>query len=347
MPRRKKFPTVPDYMNGGKSRTDLIVQKSNPLQSLSETSMTLTEFKILDVYLSRINSHEPKKRYVKFDRGEFEKLLGVTKIPIPEMNKRLDNLFQTITVRDESRPKGFRKIALFEYADFYANDDGLWTVELACTLSAMEYIFNIDNIGYLRYRLKNVIELTSRYSYVMYLYLEQNHFRKSWEISLSELKKILNCTAERYTQYKFFNSEILKKCQKELQEKTTLNFSYEPIKQGRKVTKIKFTVETLSDDISSIEEQLFLFSPTEEKESEIEYGSELANLLGSSACNDEFTVEQIRVLQDLVLKAIPSSDYIELCDYVSHKVHKMNLYDSRTKIKDRFAYLCKMIEKDL
>ena len=36
----------------------LIVQKSNPLQSLSETGMSLVEFKILDAYLSRINSYD-------------------------------------------------------------------------------------------------------------------------------------------------------------------------------------------------------------------------------------------------------------------------------------------------
>lgn len=239
MPRRRKLPALPDYVNIGRSETELTVQKSNPLQSLSETPLTLSEFKILDVYLSRINSHEPDKRYVRFEKGELEKLLGVERIRKEELSKRLDNLFTAVTLRDENKPKGFIKIGLFAKAEAY-NDDGLWQVDLACTPEAMEYIFNIDNIGYLRYRLKNVIELTSRYSYVMYLYLEQNKFRKSWEIPLAELKKILNCTADRYTQYKFFNSEILKKCQNELQEKTPLQYNYYPVRKGRKVHSICF-----------------------------------------------------------------------------------------------------------
>lgn len=49
-----------------------LVQKSNPLQSLSETKMTLAEFKILDAYLSKIDSHNPEKREVVFDKGNWK-----------------------------------------------------------------------------------------------------------------------------------------------------------------------------------------------------------------------------------------------------------------------------------
>lgn len=52
-------------------------------------------------------------------------------------------------------------------------------------------------------------------------------------------------------------------------------------------------------------------------------------------------------LYNLVLQAVKSSNHIELCDYLIGKVHKMNLYDSKTEINNRFAYLCKMIEEDI
>ena len=114
----------------------------------------------------------------------------------------------------------------------------------------MDYIFNVENIGYLRYRLRNVINLTSRYSYVLYLYFEQNRrMHLSWEISLDDLKALLRCTAETYSQYKRFNDLVLKKCHKELNEKTECHFSYEPIKKGRKVTAIRFTLEPINSEI--------------------------------------------------------------------------------------------------
>lgn len=239
---------------GGTENEKLLIQKSNPLLTLSETAMTLPELKILDAYLSKINSHEPDKRYVQFEKGELEELLGITRMHWDELSRRIRNLFQVIEIRDERKPKGFKCISLFEIAECEQDEDGLWKVNLMCTNSAVEYIFNIENLGYLKYRLKNVVNLTSRYSYVLYLFLEDKFYIKKWEVSLDELKKMLNCNAERYKEFKFFNSEILKKCKKEINEKTTINFEYVPIKKGRKVVAIEFKIKRVSEKIETAAE---------------------------------------------------------------------------------------------
>ena len=110
---------------------------------------------------------------------------------------------------------------------------------------------------------------------------------------------------------------------------------------------------TIADELTNaseqLPEQLYLIdfdNKPQETETESEYGGELANLLGSSACDDEFTPEQIRVIQDLVIKVFPySTDHMEMCDYLIGKVHKMNYYQPQSE--KRFAYLCKMIESDI
>ena len=258
------------------------------------------------------------------------------------------HLFQIIKVKDDRKRKGFKLINLFEEADAEQDDNGLWQITLTCTSSAREYVFNIENLGYLRYRLKNVINLTSRYSYVLFLYLLDNRFRKVWNIDLVELKALLNCTADRYKQFKFFNAEILKKCQRELCEKTDIRFSYKPIKSGRKVIAISFSVETIVDKISPVVQTLpdIPLNSSLEDNYEVNYGSELADLLGSAACDDEFTPEQIRVIQDLVIRVFPySTDHMAMCDYLIRKVHKMNYYQPQSE--KRFTYLCKMIESDI
>ena len=365
MPKRKKLPTVPDYKNIGRNGTELTVQKSNPLQSLSETSLSLSEFKILDAYLSRINSHEPDRRYVRFEKGQLEKLLGVERIRKDELSKRLDNLFTAVTLQDENKPKGFIKIGLFSKAEANLDENGQWQVDLACTPEAMEYIFNIDNIGYLRYRLRNVIELTSRYSYVLYLYLEENRFKKSWEVSLVELKKILNCTAERYTQYKFFNTEILKKCHKELQEKTTIDFTYEPIKKGRKVVAVRFTLVTLSDEFIEDSNQLAFdeqINAHEQSDDEEEkwlkiYGSEQLAIL-AEACQYEFSKEDMeQIFRVLTRINIPKDHNTGDLTwgrhfYLREKYAALNAEASKKErkgekpIKDRCRYFLSMLEKD-
>ena len=253
MPQRNTLPKIPDYIGIPEDESKLVVQKSNPLKTLSETGMTLVEFKILDAYLSRIDSHEPEKRCVRFEKGELEKLLGVTRIPKDILDTRLEGLFKVVTIKDKDKNNGFTKIGLFEKAEAKQDEYGLWQIDLVCTPSAMEYIFNIEVMGYLPYMLKNIIGLTSRYSYVLYIYLEsrrKSRLPKTWSIKLDNLKQILRCSSDAYSEYKRFNDLILKKCQSEICKKTDLKFSYRPMRRGRKVAEIEFTVETLNTMIS-------------------------------------------------------------------------------------------------
>ena len=349
MPRRKKLPQIPDYAGISADTDKLIVQKSNPLQSLSETGMSLVEFKILDAYLSRIDSHNPDKRFVRFEKGELEKILGVSRILKEDLDTRLDGLFKVVTIRDNHKNKGFTKIALFEKAEAIQDDNGLWQVDLICTPSAMDYIFNIDNMGYLPYMLKNIIELTSRYSYVLYLYLEKNRFRKSWKIELDELKTLLRCTGESYSQFKVFNDRILKKCYKELNEKTTLSFIYEPIKSGRRVTAIRFTVQTLPIiDVAA-------------SEIEPEFVDDKIDFLSGAVtpkCGSEpeFTREQMQTILE-VLTTIPETKFpryvptgnedFQQYHFLSYLYALMNTHDNKQKpIKNRFAYFLKMLKSE-
>lgn len=325
----------------------MLVQKSNPLQSLSETKMTLPEFKILDAYLSRIDSRKPEQRNVRFEKGELEKLLGIDKINRSDLEKRIDNLFQTVTIRDPNKPNGFTKIGLFARADCNQDENGQWQVNLACSAEAMEYVFNIENIGYLKYRLKNVVDLTSRYSYILYLYLENNRYRKSWEITLDELKALLRCSAERYEQYKFFNSEILKKCHREITAKTSLSYSYKPIRNGRKVTHIEFDVDTfLSIDEPESKEipgQLDIYSKTDRIE------------LWSEACGKEFTEAEMKQLSE-VLVLIPSYNFssyavsgdidLQRYHYLAEKYAAIKRINEKKPIKNRFSYMLAILKKD-
>jgi hypothetical protein len=350
MPKRKKLPPIPDYEGTGTSPEKAYIQKSRPLQSLSETDLTLPELKILDAYLARINSHDSDKRTVKLEKGELERYLGVSRILKDDLNKRLRHLFQVIEVKDENKRKGFKLINLFEEADAEQDENGLWQVTLTCTPSAREYVFNIDNIGYLRYRLKNVIYLTSRYSYILFLYLVDNRFRKSWRIGFEELKSLLNCNAERYSQFKFFNAEIVKKAHKEINEKTDLRFSFTPIKKGRKVAEIEFTVETLTDiEPPSIECEDFVQTPLENLED--------CDFLWCDAITDanlNFTKEQIDEIQQ-ILVTVPAHKmpdmncgvHISRYHYIKQKVAEIERRNAQNKIRNKFAYLLAMMKQDM
>ena len=365
MPKRKNLPKIPDYTGIPTDENKLMVQKSNPLQSLSETGMSLVEFKILDAYLSRINSHDEEKRYVRFEKGELEKILGVSRILKYDLEARLDGLFRVVTIRDGHKKEGFTKIALFEKAEAFQSDDGLWQIDIACSPSALEYVFNLDNIGYLRYRLKNIIELTSRYSYVLYLYLENRRKgkqSKSWTVPLDELKEILRCTADTYNQYKRFNDLILKKCYKELHEKTDLQFTYEPVKvKGRKVIAIHFTVKTLSKRTLSKRVQESLVNQSEDGTNQLSFTDIQNNIDNTSNIEAEFVdgTDIISQLHKVCDYAFTRENIQSAYKFAKTFIHdkSMKIYFEQTylklleiekkrKIRDRFSYFYQIICSD-
>lgn len=240
--------------NEGKSgRDEYIVQKSNPLYALWNSNLTLPEFKILDTYISRINSHHPENRTVEFTKGELEDILGVKRILRTELKKRLTNLMSPIEIPCANNKNELHMVVLFETADAWKDvsetKKGCWKVTLTCTPKAMQYFFNIERIGYLKYKLHSVTSLGSRYSYILFCYIEKNRFRKTWTVSLAALKKMLGCEKEEaYQQYKYFNNLVLRKSKTEIEKKTDCRFSYTPVRENRAVVRLKFLVETEEDE---------------------------------------------------------------------------------------------------
>lgn len=326
---------------GKDPEVQLTVQKSIPLFSLWRSDMSLSEFKILDTYLSRINSREPEKRSVVFTKGELEQLLGVKKINKADLSDRLNGLGRFVELQHADNK--IHKVALFEEAFGEIDENGLWTIKLTCTAKAMKYIFNVEKLGYLRYKLRCITSLSSRYTYILFMYLEANRFRKCWTVGVDELRQVLNCDQdESYAAFKVFNDRILKRCQKELQEKTECRFSYEPVKTGRRVTGIRFTLETLAD---SIEPQM----PGQMRLDSFDDLDD-PNGIYADALPPEFTPEQVEVLRLLAIDKVPFDlsgplpMECKIADYLALQVAKMNA--SHKPVKHKYEYLKAMIESD-
>lgn len=186
-----------------------IVSRSRPLLSLNKSELSLYELKVLDTYLSRINPHKPEERTVIFDKGSFEALFEYSELKLPELKAHLKNL-QSLDVDIATSENEIDNIKLFSRAQARKDKYGLWEVILTCSPEAMTYFFNIESLGYLRYKLWNVLQLNSRYSYLMFLYLTDNRFRKEWKVSIDELKDILNCgQIESYSEFKNLDVQSL------------------------------------------------------------------------------------------------------------------------------------------
>lgn len=331
----------------GADTDKLIVQKSKPLFALWRSELTLAEFKILDTYLARIDSHKPDKRTVVFEKGELEELLGVKKINVADLDERLAHLMTTIKIEDNNTKRGFVRIALFEKAAAEQDEYGLRQVQLECTHSAMKYVFNIDNIGYLRYKLRCITALKSRQAYILFMYLETNRFRTPFEVELEELKTILCCEKEKtYKEFKRFNDRVLKRIQKELNEKTECKFRYEPIKKGRSVVAIRFILETLpkleaDDNQMTIEEwqagtdRELWQTPLEQFNFSKEQYDELFSVL--------ITVPDSKLPQS---SACYGSIELMRYHYIDQKAKELLRRDKEKPIRNKYIYILKMLKQD-
>lgn len=346
MARKKKIEPIESL---GKNTDKLLVQKSKPLFALWQSELTLAEFKILDTYLGRINSHDDEHRTVKFEKGELEELLGVKQLKPQVLDDRLKHLMTTVCIPDDESKKGFTRIALFEKAHAEQDDYGVWEAELTCTESAKQYIFNVEKLNYLRYKLKNIINIKSRYAYIMFLYIWENKYHGTWEVPLDELKRILNCDNEEYCkQFKVFNDRVLKRIHKEINEVTDIQYDYETIKRGRSVVAIKIIYKGMKKYLEDTDENQMTIEQWQEEMSR-------DRELWEDALKDYgFTPEQLEELRTVLVCVpeykLPEDSVTGTNDMQFRWYHylqiKITEIKRRKNIKNTFAYLIKIMKKD-
>ena len=123
------------------------------------------------------------------------------------------------------------------------------------------YLFDLKN-KFLSYGLKNILNMKSQYSIRLYELLKSYHDMKIgqidrrkaaekdiaphetyWTVELDELKKrLMTENVKSYSNFNLFKTKVLVIAQKEINELTDINISFEPITQGRKVVQIRFKI---------------------------------------------------------------------------------------------------------
>ena len=329
-----------------------IVQKRNILNELRAKDLSLLELRFFSIYLSKINPRNIETRVVRFPLSDYQKIMKLGRINIPHLKASTDSLLgKKVHIPLESG--GFTTIVLFDRCTVDKDKDENWFVEISANSSALPFMFDFKD-RYFKYELWNTLYLKSSIQIRMYEILKQYEKIGKREIDISELRELLGIEPDKYSRLERFKAKVLDHCQKALEENTDICYTYERGKTGRSgkwlsiifyIYKNKNCTRNMQlDDIGDVNDNIDIELGYDSQE-EIDYGSELANLLGSAALNDEFNIDQVRVLQDLTKKAVKGSDHLEMCNYLVEKVHKMNVYNP--KKENRFKYLCKIIESDI
>ena len=322
-----------------------IVEKRNVLNELRSNNMTLQELRFFSIYLSKINPYDLSTRNVCFPIEDFQRIMGFGKLNIGQLRESTDSLLCKIVHVPDENGRGMRAFQLFKECHLFQDNDNKWFVEIDAHDKALPLMFEFKN-RYFTYELWNALRLKSPNQVRMYEILKQYEGIGRREISVDELRDLLGISKKEYDRWNNFKTRVLDSCQQALKELTDISYTYERGKVGRggKWLTIIFHISKNEDyaDPLSLKDFIDLQPDPSTVPTEKDYGGELADLLGSAACNDEFSPEQIRVLQDLVIRAVPGNDQKAMCDYLLQMYHKMNCYNvAKNK---RFSYLCQMIE---
>ena len=218
-----------------------IISKSRSIIDLRNVNFTIQEFRLMEVYLSKINPQGETTASVTFTKQEYCDLMEIQSrlLESKRLNKYMQHLFNNSVTEWLEDGESFEMHPLFEKAKFDKKNS---TITLECGKSdyVRKMFFDISKNGYIKYALKNTLYLQSVYSIKLYLYLLENRFRSTWKIELDCLKGIFECTSDYYNDFRRFNSKILKTSIDEINEMTNVFVSYETIRKARKVAEIQF-----------------------------------------------------------------------------------------------------------
>ncbi|QOK29908.1 replication initiation protein (plasmid) [Cytobacillus oceanisediminis] len=109
---------------------------------------------------------------------------------------------------------------------------GRITIQLSDGLA--RYLLNLEK--YAKYRLYNVLRLSSEYSWRIYELLKEYEWKRERIIRVDELRKLLSIPDDKMRLMKVFRKTVLEKAKAELKEKTDIEFKYEVhSKAGRNI----------------------------------------------------------------------------------------------------------------
>ena len=341
------------------------VQKSDPLVLMRSVPFTLGELKILDTYISRINAADDTRRTVIFTKDEYEELMGITCANYRALQKHTKGMLGKV-VELQMPNKDYLQFVLFECAYYHKDEYGKPIIELTCTQLAKDLFFCINKYHYFKYALENVISLTRKASYLLYVYIRANRYRGEWDVSLDELRdSVLDCKGqESYSAFKEFKRAVLDPAVKEINKKTDCHFEYEAVKRGRRVAKIKFTYlaeEQIDGQLSfdEVSDVPLLSNQSEDEYDKWEkvYGSERLAIL-ADGCHYEFDKAQMEQISSILKRIQIPADSLNnditwgKRAYLSEKYAALNAEAAKKErkgekpIKNRFKYFLKMLEDD-
>lgn len=302
-----------------------LVEKSNVLNTLQSTDMSLNELRFFCLYLSRINARDIDNRTVNIPIKEFENLFGI-KLNSTLFNRKIMNIAtRGIKIKENDK---IRVLTL--YSEFCWKENEPSVISITCNDKMLPYLFELKK-NYTTYMIVNIAKLNSVQQIRLYEICKQYENLGTIKIKLEDLQEMMCCKVSNYPD---FNQKTLKPAIKDINEYTDIQVSYKKNLSCRKVVALTFTISK-KDNVPK-------FLPDSVENVEKPVNNSLESLY--YRCNEAYNMGQLEMLYNYVENSGAKLN-ISTENYIYSVYCKINIEGN--KVNNLFRYTFAIIEKQM
>ena len=219
------------------------VVKANELIQKSRFSLSLQQQKIVLYLISQISPFDEDFKLYEFSIAEFCKVCGIDDTSgknytdLKQAIKEIADKSLWITIEDEE--------TLLRWIEKPYINKNSGTIKIRLDKDMKPFLLHLKE-NFTQYELLWTLKFRSKYSIRLYELIKSIHFHElesyTREFSLDELRKLLD--AENYTTYQTLKARVILPAVNEINAYSDKTVEIEPIKSGKAVVKIRFTIST-------------------------------------------------------------------------------------------------------
>lgn len=227
------------------SDRELEVYKRDDLIQKARFTLSVQEQKCILYAISKIKPNDTYLTEYIFDIKDFYTLCGIDKDSYTTLKKQLMNLKSKVwwlKLPDESE-------SAVSWLDVVRVNKKSGKVTIAFHRDMMPFLLELarqaeeNGAFYTGYTLQYVLPMSSQYSPRLYEILKSyQKNNKRWFFEIDELKYLLDC--QNYDRWPDLRRFVIEPAVKEINKYTDLNIEYTTEKEGRKIVRIEFLMES-------------------------------------------------------------------------------------------------------
>ena len=237
MPKIKKDQSLDNQLTLSGVRNYKVV-KSNRLIQKTRFQLSLQEQKVILYLISMIKPSDEGFITTEFNISEFCQVCGI----FDQSGKNYNDIKDAIkSLADKSiwitLENGKQTILRWIDKPFIDSEAGTMQIKFDDLLRP--YLLHLRE-NFTQFELLYTLAMKSQYSIRLYEILRSYEYKHEIEFRIDELKELLSATS--YDRYPDFRRYVLEIALREIEAVSDINVFYEVIKEGRKFTRIRFSI---------------------------------------------------------------------------------------------------------